>query len=181
MSFKTYNVTGPAWWAKVLGDPQPNYDETENQWSINVGVDQRGIDLFSRLNMKDKVKNNDDDQGDFVTFRRREFKKDGTPNDPIEVVDAEGNPWDTEKLIGNESKVKVRFSVLESKFKGKTFIKPYIWKITVLELKTYVAKPKADTAGKAAAKAQPDKIVKKSNKPSAKEADWQGDNEEEAE
>lgn len=141
---KTFNLTGTAYWAKVLGDPVENYLETANEWTIDVTPDQRGLDLLRRLGLGEKLRNKDDDRGDFITFRRNELsKKDNTPNDPIEIVDADGQPWDTSvneeglpnKPIGNGSTVKVRFSVFDMPAKGKfkAIIKPVIYKVTVLE------------------------------------------------
>ena len=164
---KTFNLTGKAFWCKVLGDPVENYREDGNEWTLDVTPNQKGIELLRRIGLGEKLRNKDDDRDDFITFRRNELKKDGTPNNKIEVVDAEGNPWDEDKAIGNGSTVKVRFSVFEMPAKGKfkAIIKPVIYKITVLDLVEYKKpEPKAKAAAKPAAKKA---------KNNANEEDWQ--------
>lgn len=162
---KTFNLTGKAFWVKVLGDPVENYREDGNEWCIDVTPNQKGIELLRRIGLGEKLRNKDDDREDFITFRRNELKKDGTENNKIEVVDADGNPWDEDKPIGNGSTVKVRFSVFEMPAKGKfkAIIKPVIYKITVLELVEY------KRPDKGAAKPAP-KAKAKNN---ANEEDWQ--------
>lgn len=133
---KTFNMTGKAFWCKVLGDPVENYQETGNEWTVDVQPDVKGLALLKRVGLGEKVRNKDDDREDFITFRRNELKKDGQPNDKIEVVDADGNPWPEDKPIGNGSTVKVRFSVFEMPARGKfkAIIKPVLYKITVVDL-----------------------------------------------
>lgn len=168
---KNFNLTGIAYWAKLV-EPQENYREDGNEWSIDVTPDQKGIDLLRRVGLGEKLRNKDDDREDFITFRRNELKKDGTANNPVEVVDADGNPWPDNVLIGNGSKVKIKFSVFDMPAKGKfkAIIKPVIYKVTVLELKEYVAKKPAAPAAEAPA-AKP----ATAKKPAAKNKDWQGE------
>jgi hypothetical protein len=54
----------------------------------------------------------------YITFKRKELKGDGTPNQPIRIVDHRGNAWDNRK-IGNGSTVNVNFAINE--FKPKQF------------------------------------------------------------
>lgn len=188
---KTFNLTGKAYWVKVIGDPVENFREDGNEWTIDVAPNQKGIDLLKRVGLEKNLRDKDDDRGEFITFRRNELKKNGEPNSPIEVVDAEGNPWDTTigedgypvKPIGNESLVKIKFSVFHMPAKGKfkEVIKPVIYKITVLELVEYKKREKvakADQAGAAvsATVAAEKKIVKKKPAPAAAE-EWAGDEE----
>lgn len=60
--------------------------------------------------MKSKIKDKGD--GPFISFKRKEFKQDGTPNKPVRVVDHRGELWGNEK-IGNGSIVNVNFAVNE--------------------------------------------------------------------
>lgn len=160
---KTFNLTGVAHWVKVIGDPVENYREDGNEWTIDVTPDQRGIELLRRVGLGEKLRNKDDDRDDFITFRRNELKKDGSANNHIEVVDAEGNPWNMEvgadgypvTPIGNGSLVKVKFSVFEMPARGKfkALIKPVIYKITVTELKEFKKREKpAETKAEGIAK-----------------------------
>jgi hypothetical protein len=161
---KVFNMTGKAFWVKVLGEPTENYQETGNEWTMDVQPNEKGIALLKRVGLAEKIRNKDDDREDFITFRRNELKKDGSENNKIEVVDADGNPWPEDKAIGNGSTVKVRFSVFEMPAKGKfkAIIKPVIYKVTVVDLVEY--KKAERTAAKPAAKKA---------KNSANEEDWQ--------
>lgn len=180
---KTFNLTGIAAWAKVIGEPVENYREDGNEWTIDVTPNQKGIELLRRVGLGEKLRNKDDDRDDFITFRRNELKKDGTPNNTIEIVDEAGEPWDISigedgypvRPIGNGSTVKIKFSVFEMPAKGKfkAIIKPVIYKITVVELKEFKKREKpVQQAGKAAV----DTVVKK--KRAAPEAEqWAGEEE----
>lgn len=64
----------------------------------------------------DKIK--DKGNGSFVSFKRKELKQDGSPNQPIRVVDHHGEAWSGQK-IGNGSTVNVNFAINE--FKPKQF------------------------------------------------------------
>lgn len=166
-----YTIKGFAHWAKVLGEPVDNFDGDAQEWTIDIQPDAKGLDLFKRLGLADKIKNKDDDREDFVIFKRRAINAEGVANDPIEVVNgANKEPWDDKVAIGNGSAVAVKFGLYEGVYKKKPYTKLVPYKITVNNLVEYVAKPKAAKG----------KRPVQSTKPSAKgdKADWENDIEE---
>ena len=133
----TQYVRGIAHWAKVLGKPRYNRFNDENEWTIDVSVDKDGLKLFKALGIVDRLRDpkEGEDRDRFITFRQREFKKDGERNDPIKIVDAAGEPWNQNTLIGNGSVVDVKFRVKDygrGKKKGV-----YIQAVRVLSLVPY--------------------------------------------
>lgn len=168
---KNFTMTGTVYWEKLRGEPQPSYDEAKNEWSIDITPDARGGDLLKRIGLAGKLRNKDDDRGDFITFRRPELKKDGTANGHVEIVDEAGEPWPEDVLIGNGSQVKVKFGVLDLPAKGKfkAFIKPILYKVTVTKLVEFKPKVKAATAA-APGEAPAKKAA--ASKPAAKDG-WQ--------
>jgi hypothetical protein len=105
----SHTIRGTAHWAKVLGDPVPNYSGDNREWTIDLTPDEDGLAKLKELGIEDRLKNKDDDRGDFIQFRQREKRMDGSLNKRINVVDAAGEAWPQDKLIGNGSVVDVRF------------------------------------------------------------------------
>lgn len=108
-------IRGKAKWAKVIGAPVWGYENAFKEWTLDVYIDEATVERLKDEGLKDIIKNKGD--GDYVTFRRKELKADGSPNKPIRIVDAKGNEWDGQK-IGNGSVVNVNFAKNEYK-KGK--------------------------------------------------------------
>lgn len=155
MSKQNFLITGKAYWTKVLGAPVPNYDENAKEWSIDVTLDGPTTDYIKRLGLTSKIKNkgDQDERGDFMTFKRPEINRfKNAPNKPIPVLAADGTDWPVDVAIGNGTKVQVKFGVFEvptrGKFKGGP--KAVIYEIKVLELVSYVKPP--DTTGEQASK-----------------------------
>jgi hypothetical protein len=109
-------IQGKAKWAKITGKPHPGYENKFNEWSIDVYVDDATVERLKAEGLGDKIK--DKGNGEYITFKRKELKKDGTPNQPIRVVDHRGEAWGNQK-IGNGSTVNVNFAINE--FKPKQF------------------------------------------------------------
>ena len=87
------------------------------------------------IDNKIKTKDNSLDGRPFLTFRQRELRPNGEPNRPITVVDAAGNKWPEDELIGNGSTVDVKFTVVDyGKGKPKGM---YISDVRVLDLVPY--------------------------------------------
>lgn len=116
----THVIHGKAHWAKIVGPARMNnYDEKE--WSIDVTPDAEGLDLLKKLGLSDRLR--DPREGDkrterFIAFRHKALKADGSPADPIRIVDAKAEKWPEGRLIGNESEVNVKF-VVKDYGKGK--------------------------------------------------------------
>lgn len=108
-------IQGRAKWCKVLGAPVDGYEKKFREWSLDVYVDDKTAAKLKDegLNLKDKG------NGQYITFKRKELKANGEPNQPIRVVDAQGNAWNPKTKIGNDSVVNVNFAINE--FKPKQF------------------------------------------------------------
>lgn len=128
-------VTGKLHWAKILGDPVPNYNRDGREWTLDFTPDAEGKKLFKELKIDGKLKNKGDERGDFIQFRQRELRADGTPNFPISVVDARNRKWDPSVKIGNDSLGEVKFKVVDYG-KGKP-VGIYPQAVRVLEHKVY--------------------------------------------
>lgn len=134
---KIHYVRGVAHWAKVIGPPKKNNFDDYREWTIDVSFDKEGLALFKELKISDRLKapKEGDNRGKFYTFKQREFKADGTKNDPIKIVDAAGRPWPEGKLIGNGSKVDIKFAFRPAE--GLKKAGAYIRAIRVLDLVEY--------------------------------------------
>jgi hypothetical protein len=129
-------LTGKAHWAKILGDPVPNFSRDGNEWTVDFTPDAEGIKTIKALGIGSKLKNKGDERGEFIQFKQRELRANGKKNDPITVVDAHNRPWDPDTKIGNDSTVEVKFNVVDY---GKG--KPqgvYLQALRVLDLVPYV-------------------------------------------
>ena len=108
-------IRGKAKWAKIIGEPAWGYENAFKEWSIDVYLDEATVERLKNEGLGEKIKDKGD--GPFIKFSRKEFKQDGSPNQPIRIVDAKGQPWNGSK-IGNGSVVNVNFAINEYK-KGK--------------------------------------------------------------
>lgn len=134
--YKTYVIRGTLNWAKVLGNPVYNEYAKKKQWSVDVTPDEAGMKTLKDLKLLTKIKNKEDDRGDFISFRQDEFRKSGDPNLPITITDIKGNPWPENKLLGNGTVADVKFSYQDfGTTKGS-----YIKAIRVLKHVPYVPK-----------------------------------------
>lgn len=104
-------IRGTAKWAKVLGKPHAGYENAFNEWSIDVYLDDNTVAKLKSEGLGKKIK--DKGNGQYITFKRKELKKDGTPNQPIRVVDHHGEEWNPKIKIGNGSIVNVNFAINE--------------------------------------------------------------------
>jgi hypothetical protein len=104
-------IQGKAKWCKVLGEPGWGYQKKHKEWSVDVYIDEEAAHKLEVEGLVEKIKDKGD--GQFITFKRKEFKTNGEPNQPIRVVDDHGNPWPDDKQIGNGSVVNVNFAINE--------------------------------------------------------------------
>jgi hypothetical protein len=109
-------IQGKAKWAKVTGEPVWGYENKFKEWSIDVYIDEDTETKLKNEGLGDKIKNKG--EGSYISFKRKELKVDGAPNQPIRIVDHRGNAWAGQK-IGNGSTVNVNFAINE--FKPKQF------------------------------------------------------------
>jgi hypothetical protein len=135
--YSTYVIRGTLYWAKVLGAPIMNDYAKARQWSVDVTPDDNGLKTLKTLKLTSKLKESKNpEQGKFISFRQNEFKKSGEPNDPITITDIKGNPWPSNKKLGNGTVADVKFSYIDfGTTKGN-----YITAIRVLKHVPYVQK-----------------------------------------
>ena len=119
-----YLITGKAFYAKIVGKPVPKYQpEDGNEWAFDLAVDANGVAQLKKLGLADKIKTKNDERGNYIQFRRGEYKGDKiTKNDPIPIVDHRNQAWDGKTLIGNGSTLNVRFSVYPGRKGNKAFV-----------------------------------------------------------
>lgn len=136
-------VKAPTAWAKITGKPQPGYTKTQNEWSLDVGIDEHnlevlkkeGVDLsYVKPAVNEKTGKTHVLGMPYIKFTRKEFKADGSAGKPFKVVDRFGKPWEDDKKIGNTSLLNVKFMVNETP-QGK--MKPAALAIQVWELSEY--------------------------------------------
>lgn len=125
---------GKIFWAKVLGDPVPNYNRDGFEWTFDFEPNVEASALFRELNIDNKMKEKEGRK--IMRFTQKQQQANGKANFPITVVDARNRPWDPDVKIGNESLVEVKFKVVDYG-KGKpTGVYPQA--IRVLEHLPYV-------------------------------------------
>lgn len=141
---QTVILRGKLQYARVLGEPVLNYNKDGKEWKFDfIPLDQKeAAKRLKELGVRDRLrslKNKDDepryDGVEYMSFKQKATKADGSDNTPINVVDASGNGWDQDKLIGNDTVVDLKFVVIDngpSRFKGV-----YPRSIRVLKLEEY--------------------------------------------
>lgn len=139
MSLKLHIIRGLANYAKIVGAPQPGFDNGPAEWTFDLLLDEQGVKDFTSSGA-DKFYLKNKDGKDYVRFTRKATKQDGDPAKPIEVLDHRGQPWDGKTLIGNGSVLNVSYVLNEVKSKGQKRLKPSVLRVQVWELKAY--KPK---------------------------------------
>jgi len=137
---------GKLQYAKVLGEPVPNYAKDGKEWKFDFipnDPDNAAKELKS-LGVGDRLRSAENTDGEprydgakFLTFKQRAERNDGSPNNPVRVLDIHNNPWPQDVLLGNETVADVKFVVIDNgkgKFKGI-----YPRSIRVLDLVPYTS------------------------------------------
>ena len=123
MANTMHSVTGTAMWAKVFeGNRDMHegfYGDCGGAYTIDVLLDKEELDKFTKSGARSKPRITDD--GISVKFKRKHehFSVPALGGAP-KVADAEGEPWDPTKFIGNGSKVEVWFDVYPTKMGNGT-------------------------------------------------------------
>lgn len=141
---------GQLQYARVLGDPVLNYAKDGQEWKFDfIPNDPAGAEkelAATKANkVTDRLRSLTDSEGNprydgakYMSFKQAAERRDGTPNNPIRVEDAYGNPWPEDVLLGNGTVADVKFVVIDNgpgKFPGV-----YPRSIRVLELIPYQSK-----------------------------------------
>lgn len=126
-------LQGKAKWVKVLGEPGWGYQNAHKEWSLDVYVDADTLERLIAEGLSPKIK--DKGNGPYLTFKRRETKQDGTPNQPIRVVDHHGELWNPKVSIGNGSTVNINFAVNEygKNQKSANILSMQVWDLVKYE------------------------------------------------
>lgn len=140
-------IQGKAKWAKIIGDPSWGYENKFKEWSVDVYIDEATAEKLKAEGLADKLK--DKGNGQYVTFKRKELKNDGSGkiNQPIRVVDHRGEAWDNRK-IGNGSTVNVNFGISEYKpgQKNMNILSLQVWDYVPYEGGEFPTRNDGDTA-----------------------------------
>ena len=126
-------ISGKAYWASIAS-PNTTFDE-DGVWTVDVCQ----LDASTKKFVKGiglPIKNKGDDREDFVTVKRKVRRKGGGVNRSPNLVDSDLKPM-YNTLIGNGSKVNVRFNTYEWEFGGKSGTSADLVGVQVVELVPY--------------------------------------------
>jgi hypothetical protein len=116
----TVFVRGKILWARIVGDPVPNFNQDAREWKFELEPDEAGLQALIKNGLTDRIKgrgyftgqkNQHKDREPFIVLKKSELNKEGSPNSPIRVYDADDNKWDDKKLIGNNSVGDVKLDI----------------------------------------------------------------------
>lgn len=128
----TVFISGKLYWAKVLGEPRPNYGGDAREWTFELEPDEKGLALLKQHKLTDRLKDKYEDRGKFLVLRKTEFNKDGNPNPPIRIYDGEDSEWERNKLIGNGSAADVKLDIRDYGVGKKKGVYPVAIRVTDL-------------------------------------------------
>lgn len=145
----TVYLRGTFYWAKIFGAPRPNYNRDAREWTFEFEPDEDSVQLLTDHGLRDRIKDNSHKKGyegrkPFLNLKRKEFRYDGEPNDPIRVVDASNGSWPANTLIGNGTIGDVKVNIVDYGPGKKKGIYPQA--IRVLDLVAYESKEFAPIA-----------------------------------
>ena len=112
---QTVVIRGKLMYAKVLGEPIPNFAKDGKEWKTDIVVPKSVKKEMTSYGIADRIKMKDNyaDGEPYMSFKQAEFKASGEPNKHIEIVDILGKPWPKDKLIGNGSVADLKFAVVD--------------------------------------------------------------------
>jgi hypothetical protein len=123
-------LSGKAHWASI-SSPNTTFEPV---FTIDLSLEGDQLEQAKKLGLK--VKNKNDDRGQFVTIKRKLKRKDGTDNKAPSLKD--GNKRDiTGTLVGNGSDVNVLFKTYEWEYAGNTGIGTDLQAVQVVNLVPY--------------------------------------------
>lgn len=153
----TVFLSGKLYWAKVLGDPRPNYQGDAREWTFEFEPNEEGLKVLKQHKLTDRLKDKYDDRGRFIVLRKTELNKDGNPNPPIRIYDANNEDWDRSVLIGNESEADVKIDIRDYGLGKKKGVYPVAIRVTSLvpyQSSEFGAMDGTDRPARAASKAK---------------------------
>lgn len=116
MASRIETLTGKGKWFNNLFVAE-SYKGGPARYKLLFGPDQSSLELFKTFKLMNKIK--EDADGTWVNLARNHDPRtyNGkilSEGGPPKVVDANGQPWDRQKLIGNMSDVTIKLEVYES-------------------------------------------------------------------
>tara|TARA_R100001224_G_scaffold98297_1_gene68602 strand:- start:1204 stop:1635 length:432 start_codon:yes stop_codon:yes gene_type:complete len=119
-------VSGTAKWASVF---KPN--DMSNKYQVDIcQLDKETVKELEGVGITVKIgEGKKEDQESYITAKTVR---------PPRVMDSKKNPWPTDKLVGNGSKVKVSVNPYEWNFQGKSGISASLNSMMVVKLVEYV-------------------------------------------
>ena len=130
MANNVHIVSGKAHWASVLA-PNTTYEPV---YSIDLELDDDTKCLIENLGLS--IKNKGDGRNDFVTIKRKLYKKNGDERPAPTVKDSANNSWN-DQLIGNGSQVNVKFATYDWTYAGKSGVGADLMAVQVVDLVPY--------------------------------------------
>lgn len=126
-------LSGRLFWAKVTGNPVPNYGGDAREWTFEFEPDEAGVAILKKHGLLDRLKEKEDaknpDKGRFLVLRKKEFSADGSENAPIRLYDKDQNKWNGD-LIGNGSKADVKIDIRDYGVGKKKGVYPVAIRVT---------------------------------------------------
>lgn len=104
-------LSGKLYWAKVIGQPRPNYSGDAREWTFEFEPDEDGLAVIKGHKLTDRLKDKYEDRGKYLTLRKAELSRDGNANPPIRVYNKDNEEWEQNTLIGNGSKADVKLDI----------------------------------------------------------------------
>lgn len=131
----TVYASGTVYWASIVGDQalRTNYDGDAKEWSFEFEpndpsflkehrlLDRLKDPLAYALRLEERGESEKaeaareaaEGRGDYLLLKKPELDRDGNKNPPFAIYDADNQPWGTDRLIGNGSKVDVKLSIVD--------------------------------------------------------------------
>ncbi len=122
--------------------PNAKFNKDQPTWEVQLRTRDKKVKAeWTKLNLKPKTVEDDDGVFYSVSLRKKSKKKDGTPNQPVNVVDGALNQI-SPMSIGNGSVGNVRIFQYEYGDEGK--IASMLMAIQITKLNEYVPKASDD-------------------------------------
>ena len=133
-------ISGLLHWAKVIGEPRMNYNQDGREWGFELEPNEAGLEVLKKHGLADRIKGKGfnigtkaqfADREPFIQLKKSEFNRDGAPNTPIRLYDADDNEWDN-RLLGNETKADVKLDIRDYGVGKKKGVYPVAIRVTDL-------------------------------------------------
>jgi hypothetical protein len=140
-------ISGKLSWAKVLGEPVPNFNKDGREWTFEIEPNEKGLQLLIKNGLTDRIKGagynigtkgQHKDRNPFIILKKSELTKDGDKNAPIRIYDVDDVDWDPKlndkgvptNLIGNLSEGDVKLDIRDYGVGKKKGIYPIAIRVT---------------------------------------------------